>query len=511
MKEVLFTTILVITFNALLAQQPDSAQKPNILFIMVDDLGWTDISTGAPNLGNASKYYETANVDQLAAKGMSFTNAYTCGPNCAPTRASLMSGQYGPRTKMYTVNDPNRAKPEERGLNAAENKLYLDLGLVTMAEMLKSNGYSTGHFGKWHLGGHEGGGLPDQQGFDLNIAGNNRGHSTAGYFSNEKGAYPAGPNRPPLPGLPPNGKAGEWLDDRITGEAIQFMNKSKDRPFFVYMSFFAVHTPILSPADDKAHFDGKPKTAYHKNQTYAGFVKSFDDNIGRLISYLENTDDPNNLNKKLIDNTLVIFYSDNGGVGGFERSDITVVDITNQFPLRDGKGSMKEGGIRVPMIVRWDGQVKANSINHTPVITVDFYSTLIKVAGAKKPANTILDGTDLSPLFKGKKLKDRALYWHFPAYLNARRGEDGKLDFRTTPASVIRKGDWKLLFYYETRHWELYNLANDIGEDHNIAGINPKIVKKLGRDLIAWLKATNADMPREKSTDQEVPLPVVAP
>ena len=501
------TTILLLFVLAFTCGQVWSQKetKPNILFIMVDDLGWTDISTGATNFGNGSKYYETPNVDILARKGMSFTKAYTTGPNCAPTRAALMSGQYAPRTKMYTVGDPNRSGPEHRALDAADNKLYLDLEQITLAEAMKNAGYATGHFGKWHLGGHEGGGLPDAQGFDINVAGTNVGGSTGGFFSNNEGAYPPRGKYPRMPGLPPNGKEGEWLDDRITGEALKFMNESKDGPFFIYLSFFAVHTPISSPAEDKAHFDNKEKAEYHNNQTYAGFIKSFDDNIGRLVSYLEMTDDPNSKGKKLIDNTMVVFYSDNGGVGGFHRSNISALEVTDQFPLRDGKGSMKEGGIRVPMIIRWDGEVAPNTIDDTPVITVDFYPTLLRVARAERP-NTILDGEDLLGVMKKERNLDRALYWHFPAYLNS-YVVNGKRGWRTTPASVIREGDWKLLYYYETRHWELYNLSKDIGENNNLASQNTKLVMKLGKKMLKWLKQTGADMPMEKGTREKVSLP----
>jgi len=514
MKKLFFTLLIIFgCFHAILFGQSmnesilKNDSKPNIIFILVDDLGWTDISTGAPNLGNGSKYYETPNVDKLSQKGMSFNNAYTSAPMCAPTRAALMSGQYAPRTNMYTVGDPNRCSPQERYMDAADNKQFLDLEQITMAEALKEQGYATGSFGKWHLGGYRGGGLPDAQGFDINIAGTNNGWISGSYFSNQDGAYPAEPNNPELPGLPPNSKRGEWLDDRITGEAIDFMEKNKDKPFFTYMSFFAVHTPIESPVDDKAHFNNKKKTFRHDDQTYAGFIKSFDDNIGRLINYLESTPDPNNPSRNLIENSIVIFYSDNGGVGGFERSGIRAFEVTDQYPLRDGKGSFKEGGIRVPLIIRWDNKVKENSINHTPVITMDFYPTLVKLAQGQMPANTIFDGVDITPLLNGNKIEDRELFWHFPAYYLGEGRANGRLNFRATPTSVIRKGDWKLSFYYETRKWELYNLTDDIGENINMAADHPEIVRVLGTELVQWLKETDADLPRYKGTDREVPLP----
>jgi arylsulfatase A-like enzyme len=392
-------------------------------------------------------------------------------------------------------------------LEAAANKRFLDLEQITLAEVLKDAGYATGHFGKWHLGGYLGGGRPEQQGFDINIAGTNRGGSTGGFFANDKGAFPPKGNLPQMPGLPPNGKSGEWLDDRITGKAIDFMEAQKNQPFFVYMSFFSVHTPISAPEDDIVYFDNKTKSPYHDNQVYAGFIKSFDDNVGRLINYLESTEDPNHSGEKLINNTLVIFYSDNGGLGGYERSGILAHEVTDQYPLRDGKGSMKEGGIRVPLIVRWDGRITAGSINHNPVITVDFYPTLAEIAGTRAPSHKPLDGVSLMQTFRGEKLTNRALYWHFPAYLNGKTIKDGRLHFRTTPASVIRQDNWKLLYYYEFRQWELYDLANDIGENNNLSESHPEIVGRLGKSLVKWLRDTDADLPQEKGTKLEVALP----
>jgi arylsulfatase A-like enzyme len=508
-KVIFFLFIFIFVSTGCKSDSAQYPEKPNILFIIVDDLGWTDLSTGVPNLGHGSPYYETLNVDHLAAKGMSFTNAYTCGPNCAPTRAALMSGQYGTRTKMYTVGNPNRSKPEQRALEAADNKLYLDLAQETLAEALKTAGYVTGHFGKWHLGGYLGGGRPEQQGFDLNIAGTNRGGSTGGFFANEKGAFPPRGNLPQMPGLPPNGKAGEWLDDRVTSKALEFMQKHHDEPFFVYMSFFAVHTPISAPKEDIAYFDNKSKSEYHDNQTYAGFIKSFDDNVGRLIDYLEKTDDPRNKGKKLVENSIIIFYSDNGGLGGYARSGIVAKEVTDQFPLRDGKGSLKEGGIRVPLIIRWDSRVKAGSITDVPVTTVDFYPTLTEIVQAKLPDNLVLDGKSLLPIFKNQEFKERALFWHFPAYLQGSKRKNGNLDFRTTPASVIREGKWKLLYYYENEQWELYNLHEDIGEHQNLIQSHVNIANKLAQKLVRWLKETNADLPRDKETKKEVELPLI--
>lgn len=438
---------------------------------------------------------------------MAFTNAYTCGPNCAPTRAALMSGQYSPRTDVYTVGDPNRKHAKYRGLDAAENKLYLDHDLVTMADALQAAGYATGHFGKWHLGGKLGGRMPHEQGFDKNVGGTSAGGSTVGYFAKEDGSFD-------LPGLPPNGKSQQWLDDRLTDEALEFISSNKSQPFYVNLCFFAVHTPIKAPPEDISHFDGHEKGLRHKNKTYAGFIKSFDDNVGRMVSYLEDTDDPRNLGSKLIANTIVIFYSDNGGVGGFAGpNESGSLEITSQYPLREGKGSLHEGGIRVPLIVRWDGLVPRNSVNHTPVITVDFYPTLLDIAHITIPSNHILDGVSLLPLLTGSKetLDRSALYWHFPAYLELNNHSRSNGSFRTTPVSAIRSGMWKLLYYYETRSWELYNLENDRGETSNVADENIHVVKSPGPELISWLVTTTADLPRNKSTKEEEPLPLLPP
>ena len=506
-KNLLYLVAICLTNNFFLGCNtiPQLNEKPNILFIIVDDLGWTDLGTGSTNYDYGSDYYETPNVDWLAENGMAFTNAYATGPNCAPTRAALMSGQYANRTKMYTVHDPNRGEEVHRKLIASENKEFLDLDQVTLAEALKNVGYATGHFGKWHLGGHLGGGLPDEQGFDINIGGTNVGGSTGGFFSNNIGAYPGNPL---MPGLEPNGIENEWLDDRITGEAIKFIEQNDDKPFFVHLSFFAVHTPISAPKADFDYFNDKPKTKHHNNQTYAGFVKSFDNNIGRLIEYLETTHDPIQTNKKLIDNTLIIFYSDNGGLGGYERSGIDGWNFTSQYPLRDGKGSLKEGGIRVPLIAYWKNQISVNAINHLPVTTVDFYPTLLALSNTKIPDNKILDGINLLPVLRGQDYEiNRDLFWHFPAYLEAYQKDVP--NFRTTPVSIIRSGDWKLLYYYESKHWELYNLTTDIGENQNVASENQSVVNNLGKRLVDWLIETKADMPKGKETGQSVGYPIL--
>lgn len=490
MKTTLLSLFLASPVVALCA-----TKQPNIVFIMVDDLGWTDMSTGKPNLGNGSDYYETPHVDQLAAKGMSFPFAYSNGPNCAPTRASLYSGQYSPRTKCYTVKNTNRGG-KNRQLLGPDNKQYLDLSIVTFAEAIKEVGYSTAHFGKWHAGGHLGGGLPTEQGFDYNIGGNNIGGSVAGFFAKSDGSFKVRKGQPAMPNLSANGKSKQWLDDRLTDECLNWMEQAKNRPFMVNFCFYAVHSPNSSPPEDKAHFAEKKVGVRHKNQTYAGFVKSYDDNLGRLISYLEKTEDPRSPGEKLIANTVVIFTSDNGGCGGWVKPWGDHYTVTTQAPLKNGKGSLYEGGIRVPFIVRWDGHAKADSQNRETVGTIDLYPTIIELAGAKLPTSQVVDGLSLVSLVQNKQsqLKRDAFYFHFPAYLARRQ----------TPASAVRQGDLKLMYWYETQTWEMYDVVKDISENNNIIQSHPERAKAMAEKLIAWLKETGADFPVDAKTKKPI-------
>jgi len=485
-----------------LASSGASQVKPHIVFLFADDMGWTDVSGGSTNRGHPSDYYRTPNIDALAAAGMSFDNAYSCGPNCAPTRAALMSGQYAPRTGVYTVNSPNRGQSKFRKLEGAPNTKTLSPQIVTLAETLKNAGYATGHFGKWHLGDDSSGRGPASQGFVLNVGGTAKGSVSGGsngHFAKSDGSFN-------LPNMPANQKPNQFMADRLTDEALAFMDKNKAGPFFVYVTHFSVHTPTQAPAADKNAFNNVKKGVHHKNQTYAGMLKNLDDNIGRIMSYLQATGDPQRPGKKLISNTVVVFYSDNGGVGGYaDAGQPGAKEITHQYPLKSGKGSLYEGGIRVPLIVRWDGVVAPKSVTSVPVSSVDLYPTLARIAGASLP-NQILDGESFEPILTGKAkaLKRDALFWHFPAYLQSSSSNG---TWRTTPVSVIRKGRWKLHFYYETRHYELYDVDNDLRENRDLAEQDPALVQSLSAELRAWLIRTNADTPRFKGTTKPVPYP----
>lgn len=481
-----------------------SEQAPNILLLLVDDLGWTDLSGGSTNLGNGSDFLETPHTDRLAAAGLSFSHAYSSGPNCAPSRAALMSGMWAARTGIYTVGSARRGSAELRSLEPVENTTVLDPSVHTLAEALRKGGYRTAHFGKWHLGGDKdgtGASSPLAQGFDVNFGGDKRGNAGGRQFADASGAFA-------LPGLGANGKAGQWVDDRLTDEALAFLEGAREQPFFINMSFFAVHTPIKSPTEDKEHFEDKPKGQRHNNVKYAGIVKSFDDNVGRLVQYLEMTEDPRAPGHMLIDNTLVIFTSDNGGVGGYRDAGIAGgFEVTTNAPLRSGKGALHEGGIRVPLIVRWDRKLPAGGESFAPTSSIDLFPTLLDAAGIDR-ASLPLDGQSLMGTLTEDIVNttDNDLWWHFPAYLEA-----GKQTFRTTPVSAIRRGPWKLLFHYEDRRVELFNLENDLGEARNQAAVEPEVVRTLLASLSDWLRVTDAKLPTNLDTGQVVACPDGSP
>ncbi|MHC4659281.1 MAG: sulfatase-like hydrolase/transferase [Planctomycetota bacterium] len=434
-----------------------SGKRPNFVFIFIDDLGWKDVGF------MGSKYYETPNIDKLAGQGIVFTSAYANAPNCAPTRASLLSGQYTPRHGVYTVGNPERGKAHLRKLIPIPNKTKLDSKVVTIAEALKPAGYVTASIGKWHLGrGAETG--PEGQGFDVNIAGNRAG-MTRRHFS---------PYR--LENLT-DGPKGEYLTDRLTDEAINFIEANKSRPFFLYLSHYAVHTPIQAKKAMIDKYMNKTPSGGQKNPTFAAMVESVDQSVGRIMTRLDELG--------LTDNTVVFFFSDNGGVVG----------ITSMEPLRGGKGMLYEGGIRVPLVVRSPGRIKPGSCD-TPVIGTDFYPTILEMAGVPKPKGHVLDGESIIPLLKGgNNLKRDAIFWHFPAYLQRNYG--WKETWRTTPAGAVRQGHWKLIEYFEDGALELYNLKDDIAEQNNLAEKMPEKTNQLHKLLKSWRKSVNAPVPTE--------------
>ncbi len=439
----------------------DAPTRPNVIFILADDLGWTDLGC------QGSKYYETPNIDRLAAQGMRFTHGYTCGPNCQPTRAALLSGQYGPRTGVYTVGSIDRFNWQSRPLRPVDNVVKLTPEKITFAEAMKKAGYSTGMFGKWHLGedpAHH----PSKQGFDEAIVSMGKHFDFA---TNPKVEYPQ----------------GVYLADFLTDKAVDFISRNKDKPFLLYLTHFGVHSPHQAKPELIEKFKNKKAAEGHGDPTYAAMIASVDESVGKIAALLDEL--------KLADNTLVIFSSDNGGVGGYVREGIKQAGgITDNAPLRGGKGMLYEGGIRVPYIFRWSGKIPAGKVCEKPINSVDLYPTLLELGGAKPEAGQPLDGVSyLSLLIGGKTKPDRGpLFWHFPGYLGA-----GKDNWRTTPVGVIRDGDWKLMEFFEDGRLELYNLKDDTGEKTNLAEKMPDKVKELHAKLMAWRKQVNAPMPQK--------------
>jgi arylsulfatase A-like enzyme len=463
--------LLAIVLMASAANAAD--RKPNIVFILADDLGWTDVAC------QGSKYYESPNIDQLARDGMRFTNGYTCAPNCAPTRAALMSGQYEPRTGIYTVGSIDRFNWRSRPLRPVDNVTELPKDKITVADALKRAGYATAMFGKWHLGRGEY--HPSHRGFDEAIV-------SEGQHFNFK-------TDPPTPY--PN---GQYLADFLTDHAVDFIKRhagrGNDQPFFLYLPHFAVHSPIDAKPELIAKFKDKPPVDGQKNPTYAAMIASVDESVGRVVATLEEL--------KLTNDTIVIFSSDNGGVGGYHRAGVDAWEITDNAPLRGGKGMLYEGGVRVPFIFKWPGKIAAGKVSDEPIISIDMYPTFLEIAGAARPENYPLDGVSFLPtLFDSSHHVDRdALYWHFPGYLGANAN-----DWRTTPGGAIRVGDFKLLEYFEDNHVELYNLKDDLSQQHDLAQSDPDKAKQLHAKLVAWRESMHAKMPTPNTPEPNAKKP----
>ena len=452
-KKLSFLLLLML----LSSSNKESLDKPNIILIVADDLGWSDLSY------MGSEYYETPNIDKLSKSGMTFYNGYASSANCAPSRATMLSGKYHTEHGIYTVRNSDRGSRKTRKIIPIETKTTLDLDFFVIPEMLKEVGYTNGHFGKWHLG--DVGFHPEQSGFDVNIGGNRHG-GPGGYFA----PYP----NPELENEP----KGEYLTDRIGDEVVKFIDQNKENNFFAYVPFFSVHTPIQSKPDYQKKYNNKESNEFHNRADYAGMIQSLDENIGKILDKIDALN--------LSENTLIIFTSDNGGIRA----------ISNQYPLRAGKGSYYEGGIKVPMIFSWKGKIEAETDSYERISNLDFYPTIKNLVGYKESID--LDGEDLTPIFKGEKLKKRELYFHFPIYLEPYRVQlDSGTDplFRTRPGTVIIKDNWKLHHYYEDNKFELYNLEKDISESKNLVEINKEKKTELLMDLNNWRKAKNAPIP----------------
>jgi arylsulfatase A-like enzyme len=452
-------------------ERSSGATRPNIIFILADDLGYTDLGC------YGSRYYETPALDRLAVQGLRFTSGYTCGPNCQPTRAALWSGQYSPRTGVYTVGGIERFNWQSRPLRPVDNVTKLAPEKITVAEALRQAGYATGLFGKWHLGDdpeHH----PSRQGFDEAVVSMGKHFD---FNTQPKADYPQ----------------GVYLADWLTDRALDFVRRHKDRPFFLNLAHFAVHAPHQAKPELIARFKPKAPVGGHHDPTYAAMIASVDQSVERVLALLDEL--------KLASNTLVIFSSDNGGVGGYEREGIQGGSITDNAPLKGGKGMLYEGGIRVPYLFRWPGRIPAGGVCDQPINSVDLYPTLLELAGAKPPPGYPSDGTSYAPLLlSGSRSEQtrRPLFWHFPGYLGAGGGT-----WRTTPAGAIRAGDWKLLEFFEEGRLELYDLREDVGEKKDLASSQPAKMKELHAQLQAWRREIGAPMPTPNRERAIAPTP----
>lgn len=450
---------------------------PNFVFFLVDDLGWTDLGC------YGSTFYETPNIDKLATEGVLFTDAYAASPVCSPTRASILTGK-NPcimgTTDWFGAVHPDNVPPDyEKSLLPAPYQDQLNLEEITIAESLKGKGYATFIAGKWHLGETEEF-WPENQGFDVNKGGYSKGRphkesGANGYFS------PYG--NPRLN----DGPVGEYLTDRLTAETISFIEQNKDHPFFVFFSFYNVHTPLMAKEDRIAYYEAKKMDmglednwddegdikvrTVQCHPTYAAMVEAVDGAVGMVLE---------KLNSLGIDkNTIILFMSDNGGLstaGGYP---------TSNYPLRAGKGWLYEGGIREPMIIKWPRIAIGGVVCNTPVISTDFFPTIMEMAGLDYKSIYSGDGMSLVPLLLGQQLSREAIFWHYPHYSN--QGGD--------PASAVREGEWKLIRHYEEERYELYNLLNDIGEKVNLAESQAGKTEELKIKLQDYLDKNDAKYP----------------
>ena len=433
-------------------------------------MGWSDL----PSYGN--KFNEAPNIDKLAQDGMLFTDAYAASPVSSPTRASLMSGQYPAKVGVIDFI-PGHWRPYEKVIVPTNRTQYLPLEITTMAEMLKTAGYTTGMFGKWHLGESEKY-HPLNQGFDKANVGQ-------GYFNTKFD--------------PLREDSSEKIHmERITDYGINFINENKDKPFFLFLSHWSMHCLLDAEQDLIDKYENKTKVeGYTCNAVYAAVLEHMDNSIGRLVNEIDKLG--------LAENTLIVFYSDNGGSTSEHRypgveeglMPMIVADkldmyknnplrymMTTNAPLRGEKGNLYEGGIRVPLIIKWAGKIKKGSINRSIVTSVDFYKTFMELSGAVEPKQQVLDGKSLVPqLLKDEVDSDRAIYWHYPVYHHG------------VPSSAIRKGDWKLIKNLEEDKLELYNLYHDLSETTNLVDAFPNKTEELYTLLKLWGKNVGAKLP----------------
>jgi arylsulfatase A-like enzyme len=437
-----------------------AAEKLNIVLFLIDDLGWMDLGC------QGSTFYQTPNIDRLAREGARFTDAYAACAVCSPTRAAVLTGKYPARLMLTDWLPSGRWNPKAR-LRDGRFLRGLPLEEFTLAEALREAGYRNASVGKWHLGSQPFL-LPQHHGFDVNVAGNAHG-APGNYFFPYNGNWEI-----PTTGLRvqwnvlPDGEPGEYLTDRLTDEAVKFLRETHEQPFFLYFPHYGVHSPLQAKEEMIARYEQVPEDQRQGNPKYAAMVESIDQSVGRVLQTLEEL--------SLEEKTVVIFTSDNGG---FYKA-------TNNAPLRANKGAYYEGGIRVPLIIKWPGVSRSGDVISEPVTSSDLYPTCLSAAGESLRPNQHRDGLNLRPLLQGENSLNReAIFWHFPHY---------NRHPSSIPSSVIRKGPWKLIETFDPEGIELYNLKNDLSETTNLAAEQPELVADLHGQLNAWRRDVGAQM-----------------
>ena len=448
------------------------APPPNFLILLVDDLGWTDLGCFG------SDYYETPHIDQLASEGIRFTHGYAACTVCSPTRAALMTGMYPGRTNV-TDWIPGHQRPRAK-LRPPDWTMKLEHRHTSLAEALGAAGYRTAHVGKWHLMPRYEPDVmmdfaPERHGFERNIGGNEWG-APGSYFHPYERA-----DRNRVSPLPEGGQEGDYLTDRLTDEALQILGDFRDEPFLLYFPYYTVHTPIQAKPEDLARFEplSDPEKR-HRNPAYAGMLAALDRSVGRLRERLDELG--------IAERTVIVFTGDNGGLDR-KGPDGRMGNPTENDPLRAGKGSAYEGGVRTPTIYYWPGVTPSGAVSDTPVITVDIYPTVLEIAGVDgDPShNQRVDGASLAALLRNPDsgLSRDTLYWHYPHYHNG----------GATPYSAIRDGDLRLVHFYEDDRVELYDLSEDVGEERDLAGTMPEKAQELLDQLNAWRAEVGAQPP----------------
>jgi arylsulfatase A-like enzyme len=446
-----------------------SSDRPNIVFILIDDLGWSDLGC------TGSRYYETPNIDRLARQGMRFTDAYAASALCSPTRASILTGKYPARLRLTDVTGrKDRDRPTQK-LRSAPCLEALPVEELTLPRALKPRGYVSACIGKWHLGGE--GHLPGDHGFDVTLGSTEHGTAPGGYFH----------FKTPTLTL----RDGEYLTDRLTEEAETFMETHRNRPFFLYLAHYAVHTPFQAKPEVVAKYQAKARPYQDQaHPAYAAMVESADDSVGRILKKLDDL--------RLTERTIVVFFSDNGGLS-FTAG--RTEPATSNAPLREGKGSPYEGGTRVPLIIRWPGVVRPGVVCDVPVSSIDFYPTILDLSGTTPEPRPVVDGRSLLPLLKEEGTWNReALYWHYPHY-------GGDRVYFSVPYGAVRKGNFKLIEYYEDGKLELYNLKENVGERHDVSGVFRDKTVELHELLKTWRHEVGALMP-DPNPEYRPPDPV---